>query len=276
MSLLARIRNLFSRSAQPGGAPGDDAEAMPDPAVISAITGEPVGDIALYAHAMRHRSLLRGRPGSAIESNERLEFLGDAVLGSVTAEYLYLEYPDEDEGFLTRLRAKLVNGKALAKLGVSLGLDRLIAVSDNLRQQGQTQKLTSIMADAFEALIGALYLDRGPEAARQFIISRMLEPQDLDALMRREDNHKSLLLEFAQARGWPQPAYQTLEASGPSHDRRFRVQVVVQDQPRGFGEGKSKKQAEQRAAASALAALRDAEPVNGHADATSGTAFHEN
>ncbi|NNE70704.1 MAG: ribonuclease III [Rhodothermales bacterium] len=271
MSLLARLRSWFGSRSETTHVP-----PHVDPAVISQITGEPVGDISLYVHAMRHRSILRGRPGSSIESNERLEFLGDAVLGSVTAEHLFLEYPDEAEGFLTRLRAKLVNGKALAGLGVAMGLDRLVLVSDNLRQQGQTQQFTSIMADAFEALIGALYLDQGPEAARRFIVGRMLEPQDLDALMLREDNHKSLLLEFAQARGWPQPVYQVQEATGPSHDRRFSVQVLVQETPEGVGRGKSKKQAEQRAAKAALEVLRDREQPDGVVDGTAGSAFHEN
>lgn len=261
MDLLTRIKSWL-----PFGSASPSPPLGLNPARVSEITGAPVGDITLYIHAMRHRSVLRGRAGSSIESNERLEFLGDAILGSVTAEYLYLEYPDEAEGFLTRLRAKLVNGKALARLGVSLGLDKLVEVSDNLRQQGQTQKFTSIMADAFEALIGALFLDQGPDAAKRFIIERMLEPQDLDALMAREDNHKSLLLEFAQARGWAQPVYEVREATGPSHDRRFSVQVLVRGEPEGLGRGKSKKQAEQLAAQAALQHLRDAE-VN---------AFHEN
>lgn len=270
MSLIDRIRGWFARNASRAPETG-----TLDAAVLSRITGFPVGDLSLYEHAMRHRSLLRGRPGSEVESNERLEFLGDAILGAVTAEYLYLNYPNEAEGFLTRLRAKLVNGKALAAHGRRLGLDQLIMISDNLRQQGKAQKLTSVMADAFEALIGALYLDQGADAARQFIVDQMLAPQDLDALMEREDNHKSLLLEFAQARGWPQPVYRTEEATGPSHNRRFTVQVLVQGNPEGRGVGKSKKQAEQVAAASALETLRGAEAQGEETDANT-NAFHEN
>ena len=266
MTAFDRFRIWLSRKTVP-----PSGEGVLDAAVLSRITSHPVGDLSLYEHAMRHRSLLRGRPGSEIDSNERLEFLGDAVLGAVTAEYLYQHYPNEDEGFLTRLRSKLVNGKALATHGRRLGLDELIMISDNLRQQGKAQKLTSIMADAFEALIGALYLDQGADAARQFIVDQMLVSQDLDALMEREDNHKSLLLEFAQARGWPQPAYRTEEATGPSHNRRFTVKVLVQGSPEGTGVGKSKKQAEQLAAAAALETLRSAEETD------AGTsAFHEN
>jgi ribonuclease-3 len=274
MSLIDRLRVWLSNASDEAverGPAASSEDTVLDAAVLSRITNHPVGNLSLYQHAMRHRSLLRGRPGSDIDSNERLEFLGDAILGAVTAEYLYQNYPNENEGFLTRLRAKLVNGKALAVHGRRLGLDELIMISDNLRQQGKAQKLTSIMADAFEALIGALYLDQGPDAARQFIIDQMLVSQDLDALMEREDNHKSLLLEFAQARGWPQPAYRTEEATGPSHNRRFTVQVLVQGNPEGTGIGKSKKQAEQLAAASALETLRGAEET----DANS-SAFHEN
>lgn len=251
MGLLDWLKNR--RRAEKAGDAGFSRE------VISRITGLPVGDTEVYVHAMKHRSLLRGRPGSAIASNERLEYLGDAILGFVTAEHLYREYPNQDEGFLTRLRSKLVNGKALAARARALGLDDYIQVSDNLRQQGKTQRFTGIMADAFEALIGAIYLDQGMEAARLFVMRTMLEPLDLDELMEREDNHKSLLLEFAQARGWPQPSYVVRDATGPSHKRHFTVDVMVQGEARGSGEAGSKKQAEQAAAAEALQALREAE-----------------
>lgn len=265
MGLRAWIDRLRYRKADRDGTddghPVDPPAESLTPAAVRDITGQPVGDIDLYVQAMRHRSQLRGRPGSDIDSNERLEYLGDAVLGFVTAEYLYRKYPDEAEGFLTRLRSKLVNGKALAARARSIGLDRLLLISDNLRQQGQPQQMTSIMSDAFEALIGAIYLDHGMSGARAFIMRTMLEPLDLDALMQREDNPKSALLEFAQARGWSQPSYEVLEASGPSHKRHFTVQVQVQGEPGGIGEAGSKKQAEQRAAAEALRVLRKAEKM---------------
>jgi ribonuclease III len=224
---------------------------------FEAITGHRVGDLGLYVHAMRHRSLLRGRPGAEIDSNERLEYLGDAVLGFVVAEHLYGLYPQEDEGFLTRLRAKLVNGKALARYADQIGLMRRILISENLQQQGGTLAFTSIMADALEALIGALFLDRGIDAARDFVVRTVLDPMDLDELMSREDNHKSVLLEYAQARGWAQPTYRVRTATGPSHERRFTVEVLVKQGPLGVGEASSKKQAEQLAAKVALQALRE-------------------
>lgn len=223
---------------------------------IQRITGEPVGRFEIYVQAMKHRSILRDASDPAEDSNERLEFLGDAVLGLVTAEYLYLRYPDEDEGFLTRLRAKLVNARALATRADALGLGRLVLLSDNMKQ-ARGHSNTNILSDAMEALIGAVYLDQGAEAARRFVQSRLLEPFDMDSLASREDNHKSLLLEYAQARGWPQPRYEVADEVGPGHDREFTVHVVIHDEALGEGVGPSKKIAGQRAAAAALRALRN-------------------
>lgn len=225
---------------------------------IRQITGEPVGRFDLYVQSMKHRSLLRGQPAGPDDSNERLEFLGDAVLGLVTAEYLYSRYPEEDEGFLTRLRARLVNARALAHRAEALGLGAFVLLSDNM-QQARGRANVNILSDALEALIGAVYLDQGPDAARRFVEHRLLDPVDLDRLAHRDDNFKSLLLEFAQARGWPQPRYEVVSEDGPGHNRSFTVQVIVRDGAAGVGEGASKKQAEQRAAAAALERLRHAD-----------------
>jgi ribonuclease III len=272
VSLWRHIRRLFAGTS-PAEARVDEVEAAGLRLTsndFSAITGVPVADLSLYVMAMRHRSLLRGRVGSAVDSNERLEYLGDAILGFVTADHLFKLYPGEDEGFLTRLRSKLVNGNALAAHAQSLGLDKLIMISDNLRQQGQTQMFTSIMADAFEALVGAIYLDQGTEAARSFVVENMLAQLDLDELMRLEDNPKSLLLEFAQARAWLQPVYRVRTATGPSHQRTFTVDVLVRGEPVGAGVAGSKKQAEQHAAAEALGILRASHPNESDND------FHKN
>jgi ribonuclease-3 len=226
-----------------------------DPEDFVRITGEPVERFELYVQAMKHRSVLRDAVDGDADSNERLEFLGDAVLGLATAEYLYLRYPDEDEGYLTRLRAKLVNARALASRAEALGLGDLVMLSDNMKQ-ARGGSNTNILSDAMEALIGAVYLDQGADAARRFVSSRLLEPLDIDSLAQREDNHKSLLLEYAQERGWPQPRYEVVSEEGPGHDRRFTVQVVIHDDPVGEGTGKSKKLAGQRAAAAALRHFR--------------------
>ena len=214
-----------------------------------------ISDLALYEQALRHRSLLRGQPRSHLYSNERLEFLGDAVLGFVVAEYLYRHFPDETEGFLTRLRAKLVNGQALAHYAESIDLGLHILMSENMVQT-QGRRNQTILADAFEAVIGALYLDRGIDAARRFIHRTMLDHADLSGLAAKRDNFKSLLLEYVQAEGWPQPQYRVVTEEGPSHDRTFTVEVLVNEIPYGRGEAGSKKSAEQKAAHEALDRLR--------------------
>lgn len=222
---------------------------------IERLVGMPVQTMSLYEQALLHRSVLRGKPDSYLLSNERLEFLGDAVLGFVTAEHLYHHFPDKDEGFLTRLRAKLVNGQALAHYAALLGLGPLVLLSDNMDQAGGRSNPT-ILADAFEAIIGAVYLDLGEEAARRFIQERVLADIDLEDLAEQRDNYKSLLLEYAQSMGWPQPQYRVLQEEGPSHDKIFTVEVLIRDTPYGQGTAGNKKKAEQQAASEALHRLR--------------------
>ena len=217
-----------------------------------------VQTLSLYEQALKHRSLLRGRPNSHLSSNERLEFLGDAVLGFVVGAYLYHHFPTKDEGFLTRLRAKLVNGQALAEYAEQIDLGEMILMSENMAQTaGRTNP--SILADAFEAVIGALYLDLGMEAASTFIHRTMLVEVNLADLARRKDNFKSLLLEHVQAKGWPQPQYRVKYEEGPSHDKTFTVDVMLRSEPYGFGTAGSKKKAEQEAAKMALHRLRKEE-----------------
>ena len=211
----------------------------------------------IYERAMMHRSLLRGEAPQDLKSNERLEFLGDAVLGFITAEHLFANFPEKDEGFLTRLRAKLVNGKALADCAQRINLGELILMSKNMAQE-QGRRNRTILADAFEALIGAIYLDQGLEKARVFIHRTMLEQVDLIQLAHQYDNYKSLLLEYAQARGWSQPQYKVVIEQGPSHAKVFTVDAILKGEPHGRGQGGSKKLAEQRAAKEALFRLQNA------------------
>ena len=250
------VRRLFRPSALERPAP----EATPFRREVERLVGHAAGDLALYEQALAHRSLLRGQADSHLASNERLEFLGDAVLGFVVAEHLYHHFPERDEGFLTRLRAKLVSGQALARTARRVGLGGLIRMSEHMAQADGRQN-ASILADAFEAVIGALYLDLGLGAARAFIHRTILAEVNLDKLATRRDNHKSLLLEFAQARAWPQPTYRVVEEHGPSHDKVFTVEVVVGETPCGRGRAGSKKQAEQQAAAEALERLQEDESL---------------
>lgn len=250
-SLLSLFRSRASTASLEAAVP-DDANALVDRTALEALVGAPIGPLRLYEQALKHRSLLRTDPAeSHLASNERLEFLGDAVLGFVTAEHLYALYPGENEGFLTRMRAKLVNGKALSRWAERVGLGQHVLISDNMEQSGGRANRT-ILADAMEAFIGAIYLDLGMEAARRFIYRTLLDALDLDALATKRENFKSLLLEYVQAQAWHQPRYEVVGEEGPSHDKRFTVVVWVDGTAYGPSTGSSKKRAEQQAAAVAL------------------------
>ena len=238
--------SLRKREVLPSGVARKDIEDL---------VGMPIRDLSLYEHALRHRSMFRGHVTTGTESNERLEFLGDAILGAVVADLLFEEFPDDSEGFLTRMRANLVNGQALADYARTIQLGSLILMSENMAgSEGRDNQ--TILADAFEAMVGALYLDLGFGAVRRFIFRLIDELVDLDSLAVQRSNFKSLLLEYVQARGWTQPSYAVVTEEGPSHDRRFTIDVLVEGTPRGRGQAASKKQAEQHAAREALDALR--------------------
>ena len=236
------------------------ADAAPDAdvdrAYLDALAGRPVKDLSLYERALTHRSLLRNQEDlEQLASNERLEFLGDAVLGCVVAEALYRQFPDEDEGYLTRLRARLVSGRALAASARRAALGTHLRLSENMVRSGGRQN-RSLLAGAFEAVIGALYLDLGFAAARDFVEAAVLEDVSLPALAEQQENYKSLLLEYAQARAEPQPRYRIVREEGPAHDKTFTVEVLLDSVPSGTGTDRSKKSAEQKAAREALVMLR--------------------
>lgn len=228
---------------------------------IEELVGISVDRLALYEQALTHRSVLREAGARYIESNERLEFLGDAVLGMLVAEYLYDRFPDKDEGFLTQMRSKLVNNKrALARFAESIDLGQHVILSPNMDQSGGREN-ASILADAFEAVIGALYLDRGEEAARQFVSDIIFRSLDVGAVAQQRHNYKSALQEYVQARGWSHPEYRVVSEEGPSHRKLFTAEVIVKDESYGRGNGRSKKKAEQEAAAQALTRLEEEEGV---------------
>ena len=223
--------------------------------MVSRLVRTPIRDLSLYRRALTHRSLLRSRNHDVNESNERLEFLGDALLDLIVGEMLYHRFPDRNEGFLTRLRAKLVSGKVLATYARRIDLGNYLLMSRNAAK-GEGRDNPSILADAFEALVGALYLDQGYEAAQSFVRDDVLDGVDLQEVAKQKENYKSLLLEWMQAEGRPQPTYRVVDEEGPSHDKTFTVEAVVDDTAYGQGRAGSKKQAEQRAAQEALRRLR--------------------
>jgi ribonuclease-3 len=236
----------------------DDAPDLLDAplrAALEALVGRAVNDRARYAEALTHRSLTRGSSPGAERSNERLEFLGDALVGAEVAEALFHRFPERGEGHLSQLRARLVSGKALARCATRLGLGRHLRLSENADRSGARASPT-VLADAFEALVGALYLDLGAGAARSFVKKHVLDAADLEALGGPGENYKSRLQEYVQARRPEQPTYRVVEIDGPPHDRTFTVEVRVGGASCGTGDAPSKKRAEQDAAREALDRLR--------------------
>lgn len=207
-------------------------------------------DPSLVELALTHRSV--GRP-----NNERLEFLGDAFLGAVVAEMLYEAHPHASEGELSRLRAQLVNGQALAMIARELELgDRLRLGPGELKSGGFRRE--SILADAFEAMIAAVYLDGGFEACREVI--RRLFAERVAALPRSSKDAKTRLQEFLQAGGWPLPRYVLIASHGDDHAKQFDVRCTV-DEPQpceAEASGSSRRAAEQEAAEAVFAQLQAA------------------
>lgn len=204
---------------------------------------------AALNRALIHRSYLNEND-NVQEDNERLEFLGDAVLDLVAAEMLYRRLPEMQEGRLTRLRASLVSTERLAALAQALGLGALIRMGKGEEASGGRTR-PSMLSDTFEAVIGAYYLDSGLQAVREFV-EPLFTPL-LEQVIRDDADvdNKSLLQEWAQAERRQMPRYHVVAESGPDHERTFIVQVSVGDEVVGQGEGRSKRAAEQAAAADA-------------------------
>lgn len=209
----------------------------------------------LFVRALRHRSSLADADFHASDSYERLEFLGDAVLDLIVSEVIFDRFPNEDEGFLTKLRSKLVKGDALAGYAKQLGLSELILIGE--RAQGQGIEFSkSALADVFESLVGAIYIDKGYEDAADFVEKVIKRYVNFDTVTGTLDNYKSLLLEYAQAHQLEIPRYEVISEYGPGHDKTFEVKAIVDHTDWGQGKGKSKKEAEQKAARQALQALK--------------------
>ena len=212
-------------------------------------------DIALLERALVHSSFVSEFPGVFAESNERLEFLGDSVLDLVVAEELTRRFPERPEGALTQMRASLVDRTTLAEVGGRLGLGKWLVMGRGEAEIGGAERDSSL-ENAFEALLGALFLDRGYDAAREFALRVISDELDAVAHMDGPPRHpKSLLHEAAMERGFPPPEYEELERSGPAHSPTFVAQAIVNGKPMGRGEGGSKRAAEAEAAAAALQTL---------------------
>ncbi len=213
--------------------------------------GLPFKDLALLRLALTHRSYLSVTGQGPRESNERLEFLGDSVLGLVTSEFLYRRHPEEHEGELTKTKSLLVSKAILSRRALRIGLGRFVLMSHSEVESGGRQRL-SILADAFEAVIGAIYLDQGFESARTFIHRHLLEDSDAITADKRHTNYKSHLQEYVQNSFRTHPVYRIRSEYGPDHSKHFVVEVVVGRRTLGEGRGQNKKEAEQAAARDAL------------------------
>ena len=211
------------------------------------------GDALLLQRALTHRSYLNENP-QAIEDNERLEFLGDAVLDFVVGAWLYIHFPEKSEGEITRLRAALVRTERLASFAQDIELGRAIRLGRG-EEDGGGRNRPAMLCAAFEALIGALYLDAGVDRVRDFMAP--LLDQALDDIQREHGDRdpKSLLQEWVQARGLKAPAYEMVNESGPDHEKYFVVEVVVDGRAISQGEGKNKQKASKVAAKRALKIL---------------------
>ena len=213
----------------------------------------PFEDYFLLSRALTHRSFLNENK-DAIEDNERLEFLGDAVLDFIVAEWLYNHYPEKPEGDLTRLRAALVHTDQLANFAKEIGLGQALKLGRGEIQAGGRERLT-LLCDAFEALIGALYLHGGISAVNKFMVPLLKDYVDIIFKNHMDDDTKSRLQEWAQGHGYTSPKYALVAEEGPDHEKTFEMEVRIDKKPFGRGIGSSKQSAEKAAAKETLIKL---------------------
>jgi len=219
-------------------------------------TGLQFNDPSLLLRALTHPSYLNENPREGLEDNQRLEFLGDAVLDFIAGELLYHLYPEAPEGRLTRLRAALVRRETLAQFALEVGLDRALLLGHG-EDENHGRTRPGNLCNAFEAVIGALYLDQGTEAVRAFVNPMLQQALAKVIALELDKDAKSLLQEYAQQHLGATPSYQTIGSSGPDHAKVFTVAVVIKGRTYAEGTGSSKQSAAQEAAHRALDRLRE-------------------
>ena len=200
-------------------------------------------NISLYKLAFSHRSVAISNKNGISTSNERLEYLGDAVLGAIVAEYLFKKFPLKDEGFLTKMRSRIVNRKQMNKLSLKLGINNHLNYNINNKQLGG-----SINGDAMEALIGAIYMDKGYKTTADFIVNRLLKIQiDLDEIENTDTDYKSKIIEWGQ-KNKQKVQFEIAEVVGEPHEKVYTINLMIEGEVMGMGKSYSKKVAEQQAA----------------------------
>lgn len=215
---------------------------------LKGVLGFQPGNLTLYKTAFIHRSASVRNGSGVLVNNERLEFLGDAILDAVIADYLYHKYAPEDEGFLTQVRSRIVNGDKLSEIATAMGLDHFV-----VSQANRSQARKNLFGDAFEALIGAIYIDKGYAFTSRFVVNQVLRKHvNVATLIATDTNYKSQLIEWAQ-REKKELRFLTEESEGNA--KLFVAYVLVENERLGRGEGLSKKIAEQEAARETLIQL---------------------
>ena len=237
---------------------GEGIEAAADATLVDleARLGAPFRDRALLATALTHPSYVNEHPDEASESNERLEFLGDAALGFVVAEQLYADHPDVQEGLLTQWRAQLVCGPTLARVARELRLGPALRLGRGEHATGGREREGNLER-AYEAVVGAVLLDRGLEAVRGFVVETLADELELLGVDDDLLNAKGALQQLVQGAG-QRPEYVVVSEEGPEHARRYGIEVRLDGERVGAGAGRSKQRAEKAAAREALLALREA------------------
>ena len=229
---------------------------------LERVLGYRFQDSRFLITALSHRSYVNSQKSETkIDSNERLEFLGDSVLNIVVTDFLYHKYPDREEGRMSKMKSLVVSAKVLGLCADQWRLGDFILLSRSEEKSGGRKRL-SILADAYEAVVGAVYLDGGLEASRKLINSSLMIIMD-DVLDDEElANYKSKLLEYTQSKGMGIPSYDVLEETGPEHQKSFVIGVYVKNQEWGQGRGNTKKSAEQAGARIALANMTDEKEID--------------
>jgi ribonuclease III len=223
------------------------------PQEFSDRVGLPFKDHRLLSRALTHRSYINEH-SDALEDNERLEFLGDAVLDFLVGAWLYNHFPEMAEGELTRMRSALVRTEQLAEFALEINLGAAMRLGRG-EQEGGGRERPALLCGTFEALIGAMYLSAGMETVQGFIEPYLRSAADQIVSTRRDRDPKSLFQEWVQAQGLGPPYYRTVSTSGPEHEKSFEVEVMVNGQSYGMGSGFSKQAAAKAAARAALTSL---------------------
>ncbi len=218
---------------------------------LELLVGFPLENSSLFVEAITHQSAI-SRFNKLQHSNQRLEFLGDAVLGMVVAEYLFKKFPEDDEGHLTKFRVRLVDKEALYKTAINMKYDKIVLFDKRFIKNNRAG-LKSILADAMEALIGAIYLDQGLKKTEELIEKWIIDIIDFS----KDSNYKGQLLEVAHKEGLGNPVYELVNVKGPDHERTFTIAVLLNGSKIAYGTGRNKKTAEQLAAKEALKVWKD-------------------